>query len=200
MGQNNQPLSKTSAHICSPWLWLASFAILTIVTGSCTPGGYPPNLQESHIQGVHVYFQKDEWYHKDRPSSSQERRQLSDTRKQIISTTKELLGRPYKFGGNNPKEGFDCSGLVQYVYNRHGIKLPRRASQQYQKTSRISPKEAQPGDLLFFNINGKGISHVGIYIGRMRFVHAPSSGKKISTTSLKKKYWQKRFRGVHTPF
>jgi cell wall-associated NlpC family hydrolase len=191
--------AKAFRQISNTWLWFGSLFTLAMIAGSCSPAGLP-NLRESHVHGVHVYFQKDEWYHKDKPASGQNERQLSDTRKQIIATTKELLGSPYKFGGDSPNEGFDCSGLVQYVYNRHGIKLPRRASHQYQKTNRISPKKARPGDLLFFNINGKGISHVGIYVGRMRFIHAPSSGKKVRTASLKKKYWQKRFRGVHSPF
>lgn len=110
-----------------------------------------------------------------------------------VKYAKAQIGVPYKYGGNNPGSGFDCSGLVQYSYKQAGIRLPRSTQQLYQATRRIDKDELRPGDLVFFKINRRKVSHVGIYLGNNRFVHAPSSGKKVEITNLEKGYWKKRF-------
>jgi len=101
-----------------------------------------------------------------------------------------MVGKPYQYGGNTPARGFDCSGLVQYSYAKAGKKVPRSTRQQRRYSSSISLKNAKKGDLLFFNQQGKKSSHVGIYLGNQRFVHAPSSGKNVRISKLSG-YWQK---------
>ena len=101
-----------------------------------------------------------------------------------------MVGKPYLYGGNTPARGFDCSGLVQYSYAKAGKKVPRSTRQQRRYSSNISLKNAKKGDLLFFNQEGKYSSHVGIYLGNQRFVHAPSSGKNVRISKLSG-YWQK---------
>lgn len=102
---------------------------------------------------------------------------------------------PYHYGGNSLKEGFDCSGFVQYVFlNTLGIKLPRTSIQMSQVGEHAD--QLQPGDLVFFNTKQLPFSHVGIYVGEERFVHAPSTGKAIMVTSLNDKYWRSRYNGA----
>lgn len=115
----------------------------------------------------------------------------------IISTAENYLGVPYRPGGTNPA-GFDCSGFVLYVYDRNGISLPRSAEDQFRNGRRIHMNMARPGDLVFFRTSGRRVSHVGIYAGNGRFIHAPSSGKSIEYTSLDNSYWRKRFVGAAT--
>ncbi len=95
----------------------------------------------------------------------------------VIAIASRYFGVPYRFGGTTPR-GFDCSGLVQYVYAQLGIDLPRTAAQQYGATRRVSRSEAQPGDLVFF-FGGGSISHVGIYVGGNMMIAAPRSGTVV---------------------
>lgn len=115
----------------------------------------------------------------------------------IVKTAKKYLGVPYKFGGATPR-GFDCSGLVQYVYKRNGYSVPRTAIDQFKKGKAIRFSKAQPGDLLFFKTGSSPYSHVVIYCGGMRFIHAPRTGKSVSIDSLDMTYWKKRYRGTVT--
>ncbi|MCP4130605.1 MAG: C40 family peptidase [bacterium] len=116
-------------------------------------------------------------------------------RKKIAHTAKNHLGTDYSYGGNSTV-GFDCSGFVLYVYAQNGIQLPRSSGAQYERGKKIKFSEAEVGDLLFFNITGSGISHVGIYLGELKFIHAPSSGKQVSITTVNNSYWKKRFAGT----
>lgn len=103
-----------------------------------------------------------------------------------------MVGKPYRYGGNNPGKGFDCSGLVQYSYERAGIKnVSRTTDAQRQQTRKVSRSNISRGDLVFFNQEGKFASHVGIYLGNNRFVHAPSSGKSVRIDDFDAPYWQK---------
>ncbi len=112
---------------------------------------------------------------------------------QVVSLAASLVGTPYKFGGNSPR-GFDCSGFTSYVFNQAGITLPRTASAQYAHSRRVRRAELAVGDLLFFRIGGS-ISHVAIYIGEDKFIHAPSSGKQVSFDNLSNPYWQEHWIG-----
>jgi len=103
---------------------------------------------------------------------------------------RSMVGRRYKFGGNNPGMGFDCSGLVEYSYSKAGIKVPRSTRLQRRQSRAVSIKNMQKGDLIFFNQLGKGSSHVGIYLGNREFVHAPSSGKTVRIDKISS-YWEK---------
>lgn len=106
-----------------------------------------------------------------------------------------MQGTPYRYGGNTPT-GFDCSGLVQYGYARAGVRLPHGTDALRRVSNPIKTRHLQRGDLLFFDQDGKRSSHVGIYIGNDRFVHAPSTGKKVHVASLSDAYWRKHFAGA----
>ena len=102
------------------------------------------------------------------------------------------LGAPYRYGGASPR-GFDCSGLVYYSYRKAGIRVPRTTRAQLRNAHRVPPDKLQPGDLVFFRLGRGPVSHVGIYAGNNRFIHAPSSGKRVSSTTMNDPYWQARF-------
>lgn len=102
-----------------------------------------------------------------------------------------LIGTPYRPGGDRPRQGFDCSGLVHYCYRVLGFDLPRNVSAQKLVTEPVATSDLQIGDLLFFRIGGS-VSHVGIYYGNGEFVHAPSSGKAVMRSRLDDPYWQPR--------
>lgn len=115
----------------------------------------------------------------------------------VIKTAKKMLGVRYRYGGTSPSRGFDCSGLVQYSHKVAGINLPRTTGQQFKAAKRISRKYLKAGDLVFFKTSAsRSVSHVGIYLGKNKFIHAPSSGKRVKISSMKEKYWRKRFTGA----
>ncbi len=106
------------------------------------------------------------------------------------------VGIPYRYGGNSAETGFDCSGLVWRVYRQAtGITLPRDTYGISRTGIAIRSRELAPGDLVFFNTARRPYSHVGIYLGGDRFVHAPSSGGKVSVSRLSNRYWRHRFDG-----
>jgi murein DD-endopeptidase len=118
--------------------------------------------------------------------------QATDTaRQEVVDTATSMIGIPYRYGGSTPK-GFDCSGLVQYSYNAAGLSVPRTSGEQYSAAQPIGLADAEPGDLLFFNFDRR-ISHVAIYLGNQRFVHAPSSGKRVSIASLDNPIYRQHF-------
>jgi len=110
-----------------------------------------------------------------------------------------LVGTPYRYGGNTPDSGFDCSGLIGYVYrDAAGLALPRTTQQMSQAQGANVRREAlQAGDLVFFATSGgRRVSHAGIYVGEGRFVHAPSSGGTVRLDSLGNRYWDKTYLGA----
>ena len=106
-----------------------------------------------------------------------------------------MVGTPYRYGGAGP-QGFDCSGLVYYSYRKAGIAVPRGTGEQYRQSRRVKLSRLQPGDLIFFRISRDRLSHVGIYAGSGRFIHAPSSGKRVAYASLDNPYWEARVIGA----
>ena len=113
----------------------------------------------------------------------------------IAQTALQLRGLPYRLGGTDPR-GFDCSGLVQYVFSLHGITLPRVVRDQFQVGRNVSLDALEPGDLVFFRTEGDAVSHVGIAIGGDRFVHAPNAREPVKTSSLVSGYWAERVEGA----
>ena len=107
------------------------------------------------------------------------------------------LGLDYRYGGNSPVTGFDCSGLVAHVYQQAwGIRLPHSTQAQSQAGTPVSLAELQPGDLVFYDTLKRPYSHVGIYLGEDRFVHAPKTGAQVRVESVKSRYWAQRYSGA----
>jgi cell wall-associated NlpC family hydrolase len=105
-----------------------------------------------------------------------------------------LVGVPYRFGGNTPAGGFDCSGLIAYVYrNAASIQLPRTVQEMSRAGQAIQNAAPAPGDLVFFNTTGERYSHAGIYVGHGRFVHAPSKGGTVRLDQITSPYWAARY-------
>ncbi|MGF7191327.1 cell wall-associated NlpC family hydrolase [Robbsia andropogonis] len=108
-----------------------------------------------------------------------------------------LVGIPYRWGGNTPASGFDCSGLVRYVVdNAADVQLPRTTSQMRYAGTSVEPDEIAPGDLVFFNTDGRPYSHVGVYVGNYRFVNAPSTGGTVRIDYISNPYWARHFDGI----
>src|SRR5690606_24572443 len=105
-----------------------------------------------------------------------------------------LLGTPYRWGGSSPEAGFDCSGLVGYVFRTAlGIELPRISRDMARDGEQVERSSLVPGDLVFFGRRGKRVDHVGIYIGEGRFLHAPRTGRDVTVSQLDTGYWARRF-------
>lgn len=115
----------------------------------------------------------------------------------LASTALNYLGINYRFGGDTPSSGFDCSGLVRYAAEKSlGLKLPRRSAEMARLGESIKRNQLERGDLVFFNTRGQRFSHVGIYLGDNKFVHAPSTGSKVRVEDMTIGYWKKRYNGA----
>lgn len=120
-----------------------------------------------------------------------------DAASEISKTALGLIGVDYKFGGNTPDTGLDCSGFVRYVFQQAtGISLPRSARDQARIGKAVEKSQLEPGDLVFFNTRRFQFSHVGVYLGDNRFIHAPNRGGAVEVVSFDNKYWQKTFNGA----
>jgi len=108
-----------------------------------------------------------------------------------------LIGVDYRYGGSSPEHGLDCSGLVRYVFQEVvGVTLPRTAGEMARLGGRVAPGDLQAGDLVFFNTRSSPFSHVGIYLGDDRFIHAPRRGGEVEIVTLSQRYWQQRYDGA----
>jgi hypothetical protein len=113
---------------------------------------------------------------------------------EITSRSVLLLGSPYRLGGSSPREGFDCSGLVAHVVqDAFQLRFPRTTEEQAVVGMPVPRHSLRPGDLVFFNTSGRPNSHVGVYLGQSRFVHAPTSRGVVRIESLHQRYWSSRF-------
>ena len=123
--------------------------------------------------------------------------EVADYRKAAAQEALVKVGMRYKFGGKSPETGFDCSGLVTYVFERAwGITIPRSTEQQRRAGRAVKRAELQPGDLVFYDTRNRPYSHVGIYLGDGNFVHAPRPGAKVRVESINTPYWRARFNGA----
>ncbi|MGF6778743.1 C40 family peptidase [Paraburkholderia sp. GAS334] len=115
----------------------------------------------------------------------------------VVVGALNMIGVRYRWGGNTPDSGLDCSGFVRYVFqDTLGMALPRRAEEMSRVGEKVRMSELKPGDLVFFNTMRRAASHVGIYIGDNKFVHSPSTGSTIRVDDLDDGYWEKRFTGA----
>ncbi len=116
---------------------------------------------------------------------------------ELVVRALSFVGVNYRRGGESPEAGFDCSGLVRHVFRESlGLVLPRTSRDISRVGETIHREELQPGDLVFFNTLRRGFSHVGIYLGEHRFVHAPASGGEVRVEDMRQSYWVKRFNGA----
>ncbi len=113
-------------------------------------------------------------------------------RRAIVLDALGQIGRPYRYGGASP-DGFDCSGLVQYVFALQGLKLPRTTGEQHEAGEGIDLDDAEPGDLLFYSFGGGRIDHVAVYLGDGQAVHAPSSGRQVIVAPVAQRWWMDRY-------
>jgi cell wall-associated NlpC family hydrolase len=162
---------------------LVGLIALSIITTACTPPqrqlqrphpnySQPSNQQNSYRQNVSPAIQ---------------------ARQGIVQQAYKVLGTRYKYGGSTPQEGFDCSGLMTYIHKTGaGISLPRTAAQQKNSSRTVRYNDLQPGDMLFFKTGSK-TNHVGIYIGRRQFIHAPNRRSKVKITTMDNRYWHSKF-------
>jgi murein DD-endopeptidase len=125
------------------------------------------------------------------PPISVSRPSLGD---EIVLRAMAQIGTAYRYGGAD-LEGFDCSGLVYFIHQELGLSAPRTARQQFESSLRLARGDLEPGDLVFFRFEGARISHVGIYAGAGRFVHAPQSGRNVELKSLDDAYYARHFAG-----
>ena len=118
----------------------------------------------------------------------------SDKMKAVLQRAFSLLGTPYRWGGTSPDTGFDCSGLVGYVFRTIGIDLPRVSREMVGAGAPVKDRNAlAEGDLVFFGRNGSRIDHVGIYVGDGKFLHAPRTGRDVTVSSLTSGYWSQKY-------
>jgi len=158
-------------------VWVAS-ALLIVGLGACsTASTHPPAESQSSLLRLPS----------EETTSTQPRSASRSTGQSIAALAEQMVGIPYQYGGASPG-GFDCSGLVYYSHREAGISVPRTSRAQLQAAQRISLQQARPGDLLFFK--SRNNSHVAIYLGEDTFVHAPSTGKRVSPASLKNDYYR----------
>lgn len=112
-----------------------------------------------------------------------------------LAIARNMVGTPYRYGGASPR-GFDCSGLVYYSYRKAGIEVPRTSNEQFRQSEPVKLTRLRPGDLVFFRLSHDKTSHVGVYAGRGRFIHAPSRGGRVSYALLIDPYWEARLIGA----
>jgi murein DD-endopeptidase len=114
----------------------------------------------------------------------------------VVLTARSQLGTPYRNRGVSPQTGFDCSGFTRWVYLQHGVTLPRQSFDQYRTGEAVNRGELRPGDLVFFDVDKKGASHVGIYGGRGSFLHCSSPGGRVREDGIEETYWQEHYLGA----
>jgi cell wall-associated NlpC family hydrolase len=123
--------------------------------------------------------------------------QWSNAAQEVLLSALSLTGVKYKYGGSSPETGFDCSGFVRYVFQQAGsLTLPHGARAISQLGKAVTMDQLQPGDLVFFKTLKSTFSHVGIYVGEGRFIHAPTTGGGVHVVDMNDSYWSKRFSGA----
>jgi murein DD-endopeptidase len=152
---------------CRSRVGVLGLALFVLLLGGCTASkGYPPVVTSS-MEAV-----------------------------ALIQTARGQLGVCYHPGGNSPSTGFDCSGFTQWVFQQRGLSLPRQSYDQYRIGHEVKGEELQQGDLVFFQIEKKGASHVGIYLDRGWFIHCSSPGGGVREDNLTDRYWQRGYLGA----
>jgi cell wall-associated NlpC family hydrolase len=133
-----------------------------------------------------------------RPPAFPESDGRARTTRAILATAFDLLGTPYRYGGQVPSLGFDCSGFVRYVLGLHAIQMPRTVAEQFEIGQTVRPEQVRPGDLVFFSTVGAGPTHIGIVVDMddPQFIHAPDAGGRVRVERYDTPYWRARWIGA----
>lgn len=164
-------------------------ALLLLALAGCSSA--PPAARESATAAVspgaaNAPADDEEW---DGSGGASAIRKRGDA---LVDIAMSMRGARYRYGGATPA-GFDCSGLVFYAHRQLGLLVPRTSRDQEETAERIRPRKLRRGDLVFFKIGSRKVNHVGIYIGKHRFVHAPGAGKPVTVNSLADQYYAESF-------
>lgn len=154
---------------------------------------------ETTSQPSHSFWQDADMLKDALPGATAVIEQVRDKASDLVLGSMNFLGVPYRRGGNSESNGFDCSGFTRYVFEQSlGRLLPRRAAEQANDSSLLSIRsdDLKPGDLVFFNTMKHAFSHVGIYVGEGKFIHAPRTGKAVQVDDMRQAYWSQRFNGA----
>ena len=182
----------------------ALLAVLHLQTAQAAPDAPPPAAAASQPGDAVVQLLQDKGL-LPRPSAMAQIeasplvQQVRNTATELVLSAMNFLGVRYRRGGNSAEQGFDCSGFTRYVFEQSlGRVLPRRADQQAKEAGLFDVKrdELKPGDLVFFNTLRRAFSHVGIYVGEGKFIHAPRAGGEVRIEDMRQAYWAKRFNGA----
>ena len=194
--------SRLSAYLCRSHAWLIALALSTITgLASAAPEADDPVLRLLADKGIVVQPATASRAADDEsPEASRGLlRKVQHHASAMVVGAMNFLGVRYQRGGNSAETGFDCSGFTRHVFEMSfGLVLPRRADEQATAPGFVAVKreDLRPGDLVFFNTLKRTFSHVGIYIGENRFIHAPRTGQVVSTEDMGFAYWAKRYTGA----
>lgn len=170
MPQTADQTGMNSAHRNAPALVLPALLLLAALAGGCAPAHISPEPLPGMSQGG---------------------------RSPVVAAARSLTGAPYKWGGESPQSGFDCSGLAWWAYRQVGVDLPRVSYDQYEAGRPVGRRDIRPGDLLFFRLRGNPKNmHVGIATDKGTFIHSPSEGGRVREEALDTPYWRERFVGA----
>lgn len=176
------PIARPRSSRRTSWLVALAFAVATTVASTAIAAERPA----------------------DRSLAEAARASLLAAASRMVEGTRDvtlfalsLVGIDYRYGGSTPARGLDCSGLIHYVFQEvTGVTLPRTSRELSRIGKSIRAGDLEPGDLVFFNTRHAAFSHVGIYLGDNRFIHAPSRGGEVNVATLSARYWQKRYDGA----
>ena len=176
------------------WIKQATLCALAALAFGLAPAAYaaPEGLDNDALERL-IRERTEHDGHSNSSSSGRRSSGSQDEAGDLIMNAMSLIGLSYRFGGNSPTQGLDCSGFMQYIFKRSmGITLPRTSAEMATVGQQVDRANLKPGDMVFFGGGGR-VSHVGMYIGNDRFIHAPRTGRDIEITSMNGNYWKSRY-------
>ena len=176
------------------WIKQATLCALAALAFGLAPAAHaaPEGLDNDALERL-IRERTEHDGHSNSSSSGRRSSGSQDEAGDLIMNAMSLIGLSYRFGGNSPTQGLDCSGFMQYIFKRSmGITLPRTSAEMASVGQQVVRANLKPGDMVFFGSGGR-VSHVGMYIGNDRFIHAPRTGRDIEITSMNGNYWKSRY-------
>ena len=176
------------------WIKQATLCALAALAFGLAPAAHaaPEGLDNDALERL-IRERTEHDGHSNSASSGRRSSGSQDEAGDLIMNAMSLIGLSYRFGGNSPTQGLDCSGFMQYIFKRSmGITLPRTSAEMATVGQQVDRANLKPGDMVFFGSGGR-VSHVGMYIGNDRFIHAPRTGRDIEITSMNGNYWKSRY-------